>query len=168
LGHTKAHSKNAEYTLYSIRFVPFARVCGKLEAMSKVALVVVGLCLFLSASPQTTAPAGTIKIGTFLSLTGSTAAYGVSALNAIKLATDEVNRSGGVNGKQIELVVEDDHSNTQEVAGIVNKLIKEDKVDALIADQRCVGADERLRRRNRKDHPRCKSQRASACVHAAD
>lgn len=114
--------------------MPFARVYGKLEAMNKVALFLAGLCLFLSASSQTTAPAGTIKIGTFLSLTGSTAAYGVSALNAIKLATDEVNGSGGVNGKLIELVVEDDHSNTKVVPGIVNKLIKEDKVDALIAE----------------------------------
>lgn len=70
----------------------------------------------------------------FLSLTGSTAAYGTSALNAIKLATDEVNRRGGVDGKQIELFVEDDHSNAQEVPEIVNQLIHRDKVDALIAE----------------------------------
>ncbi len=94
------------------------------------------LCLLLLFAPaQTATPtAKTIKIGTFLSLTGSTAAYGVSALNAIKLATDEVNRNGGVDGKQVELVVEDDHSNTQEVPGLVNNLIKEDQVDALLAE----------------------------------
>jgi branched-chain amino acid transport system substrate-binding protein len=98
--------------------------------MTRVVLLLLALSLVLPASTQTT----TIKIGAFLSLTGSTAAYGVSAANAIKLATDEVNRSGGVDGKLVELVVEDDHSNTQEVPGIVNKLIKEDKVDALIAE----------------------------------
>ncbi|HEY3580764.1 MAG TPA: ABC transporter substrate-binding protein, partial [Pyrinomonadaceae bacterium] len=75
-----------------------------------------------------------IRIGVFLSLTGATASYGTSALNAIKLATEEANRAGGMNGKQIELVVEDDHSNTQEVPGIVTKLIKEAKVDALLAE----------------------------------
>ena len=64
-----------------------------------------------------------IRIGVFLSLTGATASYGTSALNAIKLATEEANRAGGINGKQIELVVEDDHSNTKEVPGIVTKLI---------------------------------------------
>ena len=86
-------------------------------------------------------PAGNrIKIGTFLSLTGTTAAYGVSSLNAIKLATDELNRSGGINGQQVELVVEDDHSNTQEVAAIVNKLIKEDKVAAILAEPVSVRA----------------------------
>src|ERR1043165_8128189 len=75
-----------------------------------------------------------VKIGVFVSLTGATASYGTSALNAIKLATEEANRAGGINGKQIELVVEDDHSNTQEVPGIVTKLIKDAKVDALLAE----------------------------------
>jgi branched-chain amino acid transport system substrate-binding protein len=75
-----------------------------------------------------------VKIGVFLSLTGATASYGISALNAIKLATDEANRAGGIDGKQIELVVEDDHSNTNAVPGIVTKLIKDAKVHALIAE----------------------------------
>lgn len=99
--------------------------------MIKVCVFILSLLLL----GQTTVPAPNhIKIGVFLSLTGATAAYGISAINAIKLATDEVNRSGGINGKPIELVIEDDHSNTQEVAGIVDKLIREDKVDALLAE----------------------------------
>ena len=102
--------------------------------MTRIALVLIALSLFAPARLQTTAPANSIKIGTFQSLTGSTAEYGVSAVNAIKLATDEVNRNGGINGQSIELVVEDDHSNIGEVPGIVNKLIKDHKVDALIAE----------------------------------
>lgn len=102
--------------------------------MTKTCAFFTGVAL-LFAQAQTTAPsANRIRIGAFLSLTGSTASYGNSALNAIKLATDEVNRNGGIDGKQIELIVEDDHSNTEEVAAIVNKLIKEDKVDALLAE----------------------------------
>lgn len=81
-----------------------------------------------------------MKIGVFLSLTGPTASYGVSALNAIKLATEEANRAGGIDGKKIELVVEDDHSNTQEVPGIVTRLIKEARVDALLAEPISVRA----------------------------
>ena len=92
-------------------------------------LLSLGVCLH--SNSQTS---DTVKIGVFLSLTGATASYGVSALNAIKLATEETNQNGGLNGKKIELVVEDDHSNTQEVPGIVTKLIKEAKVDALIAE----------------------------------
>ena len=98
--------------------------------MTRVALLLLALSLVFPASTQT----ATIKIGAFLPLTGSTAAYGISSFNAIKLATEEVNRDGGIDGKNIELVVEDDHSNTAEVAGIVNKLINDAKVDALIAE----------------------------------
>ncbi len=75
-----------------------------------------------------------IRVGVFLSLTGATAAYGISALNAFKLATDEVNAAGGISGRQVELITEDDHSNTGEVAGIVTKLIQKDKVHALLAE----------------------------------
>jgi branched-chain amino acid transport system substrate-binding protein len=104
-----------------------------MASMKRFVAVLLSLSLLvcLTAQAQT---AETIKIGAFLSLTGATASYGVSAFNAIKLATEETNRAGGINGKQIELVVEDDHSNTQEVPGIVTRLIKEAKVHALLAE----------------------------------
>jgi branched-chain amino acid transport system substrate-binding protein len=76
----------------------------------------------------------TVKVGVFLSLTGATASYGTSSLNAIKLATEETNNAGGIHGNQIELVVEDDHSNVQDVPAAVTKLIKDAKVDALLAE----------------------------------
>ena len=76
----------------------------------------------------------TIKIGVFLSLTGATVAYGISALNAFKLAIEETNATGGIAGRQVELVVEDDHSNISEIAGIVTKLIQQDKVQSLLAE----------------------------------
>ena len=105
--------------------------------MSKTFGLFISICLFVSAcsmpSPQVRAP-NNIKIGAFLSLTGATAAYGISASNAINLAAEEANRSGGINGKQIQIDIEDDHSNTQEVPDIVNHLVKEHKVQALIAE----------------------------------
>jgi branched-chain amino acid transport system substrate-binding protein len=115
--------------------------------MTRIALLLLAVSLVLPASTQTT----TIKIGAFLSLTGSTAAYGISAANAIKLATEEVNREGGIDGKMVELVIEDDHSNTAEVPTIVDKLLTEDKVDALIAEpvstRAMMGAQVAQRRR---------------------
>jgi branched-chain amino acid transport system substrate-binding protein len=97
--------------------------------MKKIGMFLLGLLLFtLACSPQP------IKIGAFLSLTGSTAAYGISAANAIKLATDEINRSGGSNGQLFAVEIEDDHSNTQEVPNIVNHLIKDHEVKALLAE----------------------------------
>jgi branched-chain amino acid transport system substrate-binding protein len=90
------------------------------------------LLLLVPACQQRTP--NSVKIGAFLSLTGATAAYGISAANAIKLATEETNANGGIDGKQVELEIEDDHSNTQEVLGIVEHLIQEHKVHALIAE----------------------------------
>src|SRR5829696_3446481 len=92
------------------------------------------LLLMLTACSLPKSQPNSINIGAFLSLTGATSAYGISASNAINLAIDEVNRSGGIDGKQIMLDFEDDHSNTQEVPDIVNHLIREHKVHALIAE----------------------------------
>lgn len=97
-------------------------------------LVICVLLLFVSCSPSP------IRIGAFLSLTGATSAYGISAANAIKMATDEVNATGLVKGTRIEVEIEDDHSNTDEVPGIVNHLIKEHKVQALLAEPVSVRA----------------------------
>jgi branched-chain amino acid transport system substrate-binding protein len=96
--------------------------------------VVCVLLLFVSCSPAH------LKIGAFLSLTGATSAYGVSAANAIQMAENEINASGGVKGTLIDVEVEDDHSNTDEVPGIVNHLIKEHGVKALLAEPVSVRA----------------------------
>jgi branched-chain amino acid transport system substrate-binding protein len=83
------------------------------------------LLLFVSCSP-----AG-LKIGVFLSLTGATSAYGVSAANAMRMAADETRYIKGIT---ISLEIEDDHSNTDEVPGIINHLIKEHHVKAILAE----------------------------------
>ncbi len=99
--------------------------------MRKLLALAIALITLTPASSQSTEP---IKIGVFLSLTGATSAYGISANNSFKLATEEVNKAGGINGRNVELVTEDDHSNTDEVAAIVEKLIRQDKVNALLAE----------------------------------
>ena len=104
--------------------------------MTKACAVFLSLLVLASAcsAPKEQQTTNTVKIGAFLSLTGATSAYGTSAANAIKLATEEANQNGGIDGKQIEIEIEDDQSNTQDVPGIVEHLIKEHKVHALIAE----------------------------------
>src|SRR6185295_738286 len=102
--------------------------------MNKILGIVVPLCLVVAACSMPESRSNNIKIGAFLSLTGATSAYGISASNAIKLAADETNASGGIDGKQVQIDVEDDESNTQQVPDVVNHLIKEHKVHALIAE----------------------------------
>src|SRR5919205_1987048 len=102
--------------------------------MRKIPKLLVLLCLIVSACSMPESQSNNIKIGAFLSLTGATSAYGTSASNAIKLAADETNGSGGIDGKQVQIDIEDDESNIQKVPDTVNHLIKEHKVHALIAE----------------------------------
>ena len=62
--------------------------------------------------------ADTIKIGFNVPLTGFAAADGESALNGAKLAVKQANSAGGINGKQIELVVYDDQASPKEAVPV--------------------------------------------------
>lgn len=73
-----------------------------------------------------------IKIGYIGPLTGGAAILGVDASKAIKIAVDEVNESGGINGRQVKLYVEDDQYDTTKTISAYNKLVNIDKVDNLI------------------------------------
>jgi branched-chain amino acid transport system substrate-binding protein len=75
-----------------------------------------------------------VRIGVFMSLTGDTANFGISSTNGIKMAADEVNKAGGINGKQIELLVQDDRSDASEAATIVTKFVTQDQVHAILGE----------------------------------
>ena len=75
-----------------------------------------------------------VRVGVFMSLTGTTANFGISSVNGIRLATEEVNAAGGINGKQIELLVQDDRSDAQEAATIVTKFVTQDQVHAILGE----------------------------------
>jgi len=75
----------------------------------------------------------TIKIGMNVPLTGFAAADGQSALNGAKLAISQINAAGGVQGKQVELVVYDDQASPKQAVPIANKLIEKDQVVAAIS-----------------------------------
>ena len=77
---------------------------------------------------------GTIKIGVYGSLTGTTATFGQSTERGVKLALDEINAAGGIGGKQLEMISEDDQSKAEEAATAVQKLINQDRVIALIGE----------------------------------
>jgi branched-chain amino acid transport system substrate-binding protein len=79
-----------------------------------------------------TASAETIKIGVNEPLTGAFAASGTYVVNGAKIAADEINAKGGILGKQIELVIEDNKSNPTEAAAVAEKLITRDKVPVMM------------------------------------
>ncbi len=77
--------------------------------------------------------ADTVKIGFNVPLTGFAAADGKSALTGAELAVEQANANGGIDGKQIELVVYDDQASPKEAAPIATKLIEKDGVKVAIS-----------------------------------
>jgi branched-chain amino acid transport system substrate-binding protein len=75
-----------------------------------------------------------VKIGFFMSMTGRDASFGEASLNGARLAADGLNAKGGVLGRPIELVVEDDRSLAGESATAAKKLISRDRVVALVGE----------------------------------
>jgi branched-chain amino acid transport system substrate-binding protein len=86
------------------------------------------------ARDQTTAEgSSTIQIGFFGDLTGPTVDFGLSAKNGVLMAADEINQAGGINGHQIDIVMEDDKGSPEEAAQVAGKLIDRYKVIAIVA-----------------------------------
>jgi branched-chain amino acid transport system substrate-binding protein len=76
----------------------------------------------------------TIKVGEFASLTGREANFGTSSHEGTQLAIEEINQKGGLLGKKVELLTEDDQTKAGEPANAVNKLISKDGVIAILGE----------------------------------
>src|SRR5687768_9415007 len=78
--------------------------------------------------------ADTIKVGEFASLTGGNASFGQSAHKGTALAIEEINAAGGLLGRKLKLITEDDQSTAGQPATIARKLISQDKIVALLGE----------------------------------
>ena len=76
----------------------------------------------------------TIKVGVYGDLTGQTSSFGQSTKNGIELAVEEINKAGGINGKKVTLVVEDDQGRPEQAKTVISKLINQDKVHAVLGE----------------------------------
>ncbi|ACM21148.1 branched-chain amino acid ABC transporter, periplasmic amino acid-binding protein, putative [Geotalea daltonii FRC-32] len=86
--------------------------------------------LILSSVTAFAAP--TIKIGALFSVTGPAAFLGEPERNTAVMVVDQINKAGGIKGKKLELVVYDTGGDATKAKQLVNKLIKNDKVSAII------------------------------------
>lgn len=84
--------------------------------------------------PEPAERAEAVKIGAYLPLTGNTAVFGQSTKNGLNLALKTINASGGVLGRPLELVIEDDAGKANQVQGVVKKLINRDQVLVIIGE----------------------------------
>ncbi|HXH92211.1 MAG TPA: ABC transporter substrate-binding protein [Thermoanaerobaculia bacterium] len=82
----------------------------------------------------TAAGSGEILIGEYGSMTGAQATFGQSTHNGIMMAADEINAAGGINGRKIKVLSEDDQSKQEEAANAVTKLISQNNVLAILGE----------------------------------
>jgi branched-chain amino acid transport system substrate-binding protein len=82
------------------------------------------LCLL----PLNVAAQDSIKVGIILPLTGGQAAFGEIEKNSFEMAVEEINAAGGIKGKKLELIFEDDTGKPEVARSAAEKLINKDKV----------------------------------------
>jgi branched-chain amino acid transport system substrate-binding protein len=105
--------------------------------MKKKMLVAAAVAMMAMAIP-TMGFADTIKFGVAGAHSGDLASYGLPSVNAAKLVIDKVNANGGINGKMIELLVEDDVCKPEVATNTATKLVSEG-VDVVLGHI-CSGA----------------------------
>jgi len=84
--------------------------------------------------PGTSNSTGTIVVGYYGDLSGRTSNFGQSTKEGVLMAADEINKAGGLNGRQVQILSEDDEGRPEKAATVVTKLIDQDKVVALLGE----------------------------------
>lgn len=79
---------------------------------------------------------GPIKIGAVLDITGVGANLGVPEQNTLNMLADQLNEDGGINGREVELIIEDNQSTEDGAARATTQLIENDQVDLIIGASR--------------------------------
>lgn len=95
------------------------------------AIVIIALIITLTLRWPTEEPEK-IKVGAVLILTGPDAKAGQSARQAIEMGVEEINNKGGIKGREVQVIFEDDQGEPQKAVAAVRKLISVDKVPAII------------------------------------
>jgi branched-chain amino acid transport system substrate-binding protein len=106
----------------------------KWTIVKTAAAATAAVSLATAAAAQTRGVTATeVTFGTHTDLSGVAATYGVSSSNGVKMRFDEVNEQGGINGRKLKLIIEDQAYQVPKAVQACNKLINRDKVFAFIA-----------------------------------
>ena len=99
------------------------------KALVVLFVVMIAGMMFTGCSKKTS---DTIKIGGIFPLSGSVAVYGTECRNGVEMAINEINAAGGINGKMLELVAEDDEGSPEKSVNAYKKLVTKDNCSIII------------------------------------
>ena len=110
---------------------------NKLLVILTLFILILSACVQQQAPQQQTQaqpaqPQGSYKIGVMMPLSGDGAAYGLPIQKAFKIALDEVNANGGVNGKKLEPIYEDSKCNPKDGNAAAQKLVNINRVKIIV------------------------------------
>ncbi len=111
-----------------------------MKVSAAIIIVLFAAAVAFAGGKGESAESGPIKIGVAGAHTGDLASYGIPTVKAAELVTEAVNGAGGVLGRQIELVVEDDQCKEDQAANAATKLLGEGVV--AVIGHICSGATE--------------------------
>lgn len=111
----------------------------RFRKLSMLVILVMSVAGFSGCAASTSNSAksggsGTIRIGQTVALTGERTTIGEYLSAGAKMAVDEINKSGGINGKKVELIQEDSASDNQSMVNAYNKLLNSNVVAILCND----------------------------------
>jgi branched-chain amino acid transport system substrate-binding protein len=114
---------------------------GMSRKLSKPFLLILALTLTLS-STSCSSSGSTIKIGATFPLTGDNASYGEHLKNAIEIKKDEINSQGGIGGRKIEVIYQDDANDPKQSVSNLQRFVSIDHTPAVIgsAGSNCTQA----------------------------
>lgn len=95
-------------------------------------VVIIGFAFWLLAGKSKPSDNFPVKIGASEALTGKFASLGEPRAKAMRMAVDEINNNGGINGKKLELVIEDNQGEAKVAATNASKLLNIDNVDVVV------------------------------------
>lgn len=104
----------------------------KKKLLCSVMSLTLGMSLLVGCSSNSGADGDTIKIGGLVPLTGAASSYGQSVKNGALLLEEELNNAGGIDGKKIQFIFEDDQADPNSSIQAFNKLVNNDKVVAIL------------------------------------
>jgi len=96
--------------------------------MKRLSMILIGAFCMAGLILSGVSASDTVKVGIVLPLTGAQAKFGEIEKNSFDLALEEINAAGGINGKKLELIMEDDTGRPEVGRSVVEKLITKDKV----------------------------------------